>query len=155
MLAAPAAAFAISAGRWRIDYASTVSGREAIYSADASGHSPLAVVSRDEPTSVFSPLPSPDGRRIVFADGHGELIARGDGRGAVVLTHEYVQAAAWSPDSTRIAWLDWGSGVGELHVARADGTGGHVVQRGRGVPSGYPRQVVWSHDGRSVRVRVA
>jgi hypothetical protein len=107
MLAAPAAALAISAARWRIDYVGNASGRPAVYSAAASGRSPLAVV-WDGPMSDYpqqGPLPSPDGRRIVFSDGREELIARGDGSDTVVLTRSFVWATAWSPDSTRIAWF--------------------------------------------------
>src|SRR5438046_2006679 len=126
MLAAPAAALAISA-RWRIDYVGNVSGRGAIYSADASGRSRLAAL-WDGPMSDYPGpglLPSPDGRRIAFSDESGELIARGDGSDTVVLTRAFVYAAAWSPDSTRIAWFAPTAvdGTGELHVTRADGTG--------------------------------
>src|SRR5437879_12517572 len=129
MLAAPAAALAISTGRWRIDYVGNVSGRGAIYSADASGRSRLAAV-WDGPMSDYSgPLPSPDGRRIAFSDGREELIARGDGSDTVVLTRSFVYAAAWSPDSTRIAWFapTGVRGPGELHVTRPAGTGDHAV----------------------------
>ena len=155
MLAAPAAAFAISTARWRLDYVANVSGQPAIYSADASGRSALAVV-WDGPMSDYpstGPLPSPDGRRIAFSDGKEELIARGDGSDTVVLTQSFVWAAAWSPDSTRIAWFasTGVGGVGELHVTRADGTGDHVVRSGI---AGLSRRVVWSRDGRSVRVPV-
>ena len=149
MLAAPAAALAISTARWRLDYVGNVSGQPAIYSADASSRSPLAVV-WDGPMSGYlsmGPLPSPDGRRIAFSDGKEELIARGDGSDTAVLTQSFVWAAAWSPDSTRIAWF----AAGELHVTRADGTGDYVVRSGIVGPS---RRVVWSRDGRSVRVPV-
>jgi hypothetical protein len=155
MFASPVAAAAIAAGRWRIDYVGNASGRAAIYSADASRRSPLAVV-WDGPMSDYAsggPLPSPDGRRIAFSDGREELIARGDGSDTVVLTRSFVYAAAWSPDSTRIAWFA-STGVGgaaELHVTRADGTSDHVVRSGIANLSG---RVVWSRDGRSVHVRV-
>src|SRR4051794_34539057 len=156
MLAAPAAALAISTGRWRIDYVGNVSGRGAIYSADASGRSRLAALWDGPMSDYYSgrPLPSPDGRRIAFSDGQEELIARGDGSDTVVLTRSFVWAAAWSPDSTRIAWFasTGVGGAGELHVTRADGSGDHVV---RSSIAGVSRRVVWSRDGRSVRVPFA
>jgi hypothetical protein len=91
---ASAAALALAA-RLRIDYVRNATGRQ----ADVSGHALLAVVSPDEPMLDFSdPLPSPDGRWIVFADGEEELI----GRGTRVLAQSF-QVGAWSPDSKWLA----------------------------------------------------
>jgi WD40-like Beta Propeller Repeat len=95
---ASAAALALAA-RLRIDYVRNATGRQ----ADVSGHALLAVVSPDEPMLDFSdPLPSPDGRWIVFADGEEELIGRGDGSGTRVLAQSF-QVGAWSPDSKWLA----------------------------------------------------
>jgi hypothetical protein len=156
MLAAPAAALAISAARWRLDYVGNVSGRQAIYSADASGVGPLAVLSPDQPTMDFSsPVPSPDGRYLAFSDGRQELIARSDGSSARVLTTGSSVTPVWSPDSTQIAWIAYDRAEGAaLHVARADSLGDRVVLAFRVDNRDFAgAQVVWSGDSRHVRVR--
>src|SRR5690242_18665594 len=103
MLAAPAAAVAIAAARWRIDFAGNISGREAIYSAAVGGSEPLAIVSPDQPAvEDWAPVPSPNGRYVAFSAGTKELLARADGSAVRVLSGSFVAQPVWSPDSTRI-----------------------------------------------------
>jgi WD40-like Beta Propeller Repeat len=151
MFAAPAAAVAIAAVRWRIDFAGNIIGREAIYSAAVGSPAPLAVVSPDQPAvDYWTPVPSPDGRYLAFNAGKKELLARADGSAVRVLSDSFVALPVWSPDSTRIAWLSFGGDGVELHVARADSLGARVVSR-RSAGS----RVVWSPDGRHVRIGAA
>lgn len=94
----------------------------------------LAAVRETEPAW------SPDGTRIAFQAGDGEIVAAdvATGRRTKINEESYGYEPAWSPDGRLIAYQC----EGDVCVANADGSGGeHVVAPEGGDPS-------WSPDSR-------
>ena len=104
------------------------------------------------PCGFHDPIPSPNGRFVLyrgvssFPDSTSLWVARADGAGRRLLAAGGVGAVAWSPNSSRVAFVRYGDGGG-LEVVRPDGSGRDVI----GQPSFG--DVVWSKDGRTAKVR--
>ncbi len=99
------------------------------------------VIASDASTTV-PPVVSPDGRMVAYL-GNGITVAAIDGSGSRAITplccgSEGVGSPlAWSPDSLRVAYIDYGN----VRVAAADGSGDRVL-----VPQAT--SPAWSSDGR-------
>src|SRR2546428_5087594 len=136
----------------RILYASDWNGPTQIFALDPTGRAPLAQITFDRPEPCHwtaacgftDPLPSPDGRRLAFhsggafSGGRTLWLARANGTGAQPLGH--ADAAAWAPDSQRLAW----SAADGIHVLGATG-GDRVVDRRPGALG-----LAFSRDGRTL-----
>src|SRR5690606_11127519 len=73
------------------------------------------------------PTPSPDGRRVAWADGGGQLVIHDLATGAESVVPGVTNAIAprWSPDG---AWIAYTTGFrGPLMLVRPDGSGLHRV----------------------------
>jgi Tol biopolymer transport system component len=114
--------------------------RPDIYSLSAAGRlAQLTFTGGDEP------VPSPDGRLIVFSrDGNLWLMSADGRRQRLLVTH--AGEPAWTPNSRRLAYVATdaqGQTLG-IRVIRADGTGRTSLARG---PVTGP---AWSPDGHSL-----
>jgi hypothetical protein len=133
----------------RILYASDWSGPTEIYAVTADGRSTAQITAGTPPScrvqlipcGFLDPLPSPDGRRLLYRGTDGSLwLSRGDGRSPRELSSADQGAADWSRDSRRVAYAaDDG-----IHVAHADGSGDRLVA------PGLSGAVAWSSDGRGL-----
>lgn len=100
-----------------------------------------------------SPLPSPDGERVLFRSHRSGWInywtvpRAGGGDPRPIAVEEADQShARWSPDGSRIAYISNHDGTHELRVIAADGGEPLVVTASEGLGSaGAPE---WSPDGR-------
>jgi Tol biopolymer transport system component len=138
-----------AAASTRVLYASDWSGHMEIYAVDPSGKAPVGQLTFGVegkcgpflPCGFIDPVPSPDGRMVVYGDtGDDSLwVARADGSAARLLT-AHGSAPAWSPDSRRIAY----SGTDGIHVVDANG------KTDRLVAAGLVGDVGWSHDRKSL-----
>jgi Tol biopolymer transport system component len=104
---------------------------------------------------------SPDGGRIAFSWNHYEAATESEGSGIAVLdletrvetivteTPSVDESPVWSPDGTRIAFLRKVTGVEEVLVANADGSGERSILRDDvdPIPMSAPS---WSPDGSRV-----
>jgi Tol biopolymer transport system component len=141
----------------RILYASDWSGSSEIYAVDPAsgrrgqltfGRAPACVPAN--PCGYVRPIPSPDGRRIVFGDHSIEgplpgslFVARADGRGRRRFAQGvdlFYSDAVWSRDARRIAYAERDG----LHVVNGDGIGARLVDRGQ------DSDAAWSPDSRSL-----
>ena len=104
----------------------------------------------------YEPLPSPDGRRILYRSDDGMrdvlILARGNGGSPKRIfplasePNQRLGEIAWAPNSRKFAYVAACCGSAHpLHVARADGFGDHVVTE----QAGYG-PIAWSPDSRSV-----
>jgi dipeptidyl aminopeptidase/acylaminoacyl peptidase len=143
----------------RILYVSRWSGSQQIYALDPSGRAPLGKVGvGDDAIDVFAPFPAPDGGHLVYRSGlavddspHVMWIARSDGSDAraLVVPPASVEAAAWSPDSSRLAYIVHElSSTLQLRVVDADGSDDHRVL----TPSSACGPILWSADSRHVHL---
>jgi hypothetical protein len=155
----------------RLLFTSNRTGPTQIYVADPAGKAPVGQVTfapartGDYPTTcgVERPLPSPDGRFVLFrteysvyrdtyrADAYALWIARTDGRSVLRVSAldqqtNRIGAVVWAPDSKRFAYV-MVDRVSTVHVAAADGTGDHVVRRVENSPA-----IGWSRDSRRIMV---
>ena len=140
----------------RILYASNWTGDLEIFAVDPSGKrrvgqltfgtEPECSSSGILPAGYVQPIPSPNGRYVLYGCSNGWRrsslwVAKADGRAARRLVEpENSVGAAWSPDSKQIAY----SGKDGLHLVRPDGSGDRVISRG------FFGDVAWSPDGRSL-----
>ena len=101
------------------------------------------VIASDASTTV-QPVVSPDGRMVAYL-GDGITVAAIDGSGSRSITplccgsESVGSPLAWSPDSRRVAYIDYGN----VRVAAADGSGDRVLVAQATSPA-------WSSDGRLV-----
>jgi WD40-like Beta Propeller Repeat len=101
----------------RILYAGDWAGSMELFAADPAGRVPVAQITFEQAASCQSPsacgfsrpLPSPDGRWLGYWSKEGSdfqaqrfFLARADGSGSRLVG--YASAAAWSPDSRRLAY---------------------------------------------------
>ena len=123
-----------------------------IFTSDVDGSNRRKVFD-DDGYGAFSPAWSPDGRRVAFTVGtylsdddlFGLWTVNPDGSGAQNLRPLFdVDFAAWSPDSSELAFvIHAGRGIG---VARADGSGRRIVVSG----GSLYHEVDWTSDGRLI-----
>jgi Tol biopolymer transport system component len=143
-------------GSVRLLYTSDWSGTSQIYAVDPAtgrrgqltfGPAPACVPTN--PCGYIGPIPSPDGRRLVFGDQATEgprrtslFVARADGsdRRRLAPVAPYFDTPAWTRDSQRVAYAVSGG----IRVANADG------RRDRRVDIGNDRAPAWSPDGHSL-----
>jgi Tol biopolymer transport system component len=155
----------------RLIYASNWSGSMELYGVDPSTRGSFGQLTTGAepscaPTAIpcgfIDPIPSPNGRRILFRGatwGLGSFrmgisslwVGRADGANPVCLVAAasgfgaYTGLAgepAWSPDSRKIAY----AASGDVHVVDADGRNDRVLA------PGLAGDVAWSRDGRSLFV---
>lgn len=152
------------------DLGFSADGRFASVSVPSSGRESLIVVSRPNGSErrvvplpkgsyAFSPSLSPDGQSVALAltrdldTGHFELwTVSVDGRGLERLSSTGdVLSTAWSPDGSRIAFVDGSAladssdgAVGDVYVVRTDGSDlRRIVRAFTGIGG-----VAWSPDGK-------
>jgi hypothetical protein len=92
---------------------------------------------------------SPDGTSIAFQRiGSGDIrsvwVAGADGGTPVAITHEESVGAVWSPDGSRILYLQDSGGTISLHVVNADGTNNRVIA------GAFTTAARWSPDGEQI-----
>jgi Tol biopolymer transport system component len=132
---------------------------ESLIVASRADGSERHVVSFPKDSEVVSPSLSPDGTTVAFGytpdwqSGPDLWTVSVDGRGLKRLsTTGDVLSVDWSPDGTRIAFVDdYGLGsdgaLGDIYVVRADGSELHRIATGF---QGLGREVVWSPDGKRI-----
>jgi len=96
-----------------------------------------------------SPVVSPDGRRVMFVSsakpGDNELwVSDVDGRNQLKLTSgALVFAGEWSPDGSRVSFIDGAAGDDKLYTIGVDGNGLRQIS----VFNDPVTWLVWSDDG--------
>jgi len=124
--------------------------------ADGSG-----LTNQLSPTTGSTPAWSPDGRRIVYAEGDvvndsskGLFVMNADGSGATRLTTGEDYLPDWSPDGSRIAFIRYSKagggnipGSSEVWIINVDGSGLRQVTDVRGSIRPTPS---WSPDGQQI-----
>jgi hypothetical protein len=139
-------------------YTSSWDGSPEIFAADPAGKRPVEQVTFASGPGATDPLPSPDGRKLLFrycdkscGVSSALWLAAADGSGARIITSDCCAwAVAWSPDSRRFAYLccaSFSATSWRLHVVSADGSTDRVVNS-----SSNWGTIVWSPDGRHVHV---
>jgi WD40-like Beta Propeller Repeat len=136
-----------SRGEWQIVFPGFRDGEWGIYAVGRDGGTPRRIGTSSEPEFGASPVPSPDGRRLILPSGvflstYGVAVMNPDGRGRTNLGTGDPTDAAWSPDGTRIAFLAL---YGGLLVIDLDGK--HKRRLTGSEEEGSP---VWSPDGKGV-----
>lgn len=116
-------------------YTTYTSGRYPdIYVTMLDGRAPVRPAGGTETIHNYMPAVSPDGRRIAFASSRGMTagyydiwVADRDGRNLMNLTPGTEKwsdsAPAWSPTGLQIAFTSDRTGINQLYVMNADGTG--------------------------------
>jgi Tol biopolymer transport system component len=140
----------------RIVYASDWSGSSQLYAVDPASRARTGqltfgrprVCLPANPCGYSRPVPSPDGRRVLFWDfvSQGPLraslyVANADGRARrrlATVERVFQPVAVWAPDSRRIAY----TGADSVRFLRVDGSGN------RPVSAIDPARFSWSADGR-------
>lgn len=119
-------------------FASTRDGDSDIYAVnpDGTGLTQLA----NAPDEDSEPLPSPDGRHILFQGGDGAMVMEADGSGRRSLRGCSFTPEAWSPDSRHVVCSDYEQGLVVLDMV--DGTSTQIAESGE-MPS-------WSPDGTTI-----
>jgi hypothetical protein len=151
----------------RLVYSSSWSGPSELYVADPSGRAPVAQLTfapASAPSTYASgcygpgipqacgaedPVPSPDGRNVLYLSSGGLWVVRADGSSPRLIwpgaagDRFGLNGVEWSPDSSRVALADskgW-------YVVRADASGARTVGR---APTNCSGDTVWSPDSRRV-----
>jgi hypothetical protein len=149
VLAVVAAAFFAPAGGrsathgTRLVFAATVAKDQSqIFSIAPSGRAPAQLTFGTAPAS--SPLPSPDGKHILFARGGAIWTMRPDGQSQRLLVAHGIEPA-WAPDSRRFAYLSVTAQNNRLgiRVVGVDGKNNRLLVKGPDVSA-----PAWSRDGR-------
>jgi len=149
-------------------YSSDWSGTNEIYAFDPAESGSRKQLTFGRPACAppvtcgsYFPVPSPDGRRVVFSyyeSGKGSayelatsalLLAHADGTTPRQLISSRgfgpnFYQVAWSPDSSRIAY----QASNGVHVVNADGTSDRLVKRGAYKTAGRTSSPAWSPDSR-------
>ena len=136
--AAPALERAASNADGAIVFASTRDGNSDLWAVKADGTG-LTQLTK-EPFDAYNPLPSPDGRHILFEGGEGMTVMDVDGSGRRAIRSCSVSPEAWSSDSRHLVCSDYEAGI--LVVDTADGTVTPLADTGS-APS-------WSPDGTTI-----
>ena len=126
--ATPALERAASNADGAIVFASTRDGNSDLWAVKADGTG-LTQLTK-EPFDAYNPLPSPDGRHILFEGGEGMTVMDVDGSGRRAIRSCSVSPEAWSWDSRHLVCSDYEAGI--LVVDTADGNGHAVGRRGVG-----------------------
>lgn len=139
-------------GKWLAYFRGSSSGRDTIEIVPATGGQPVTVVDAT-PEAWWSPGPATLAfTRSLSPPGRGELWVVSPGGPPVRITDAFAydghcgNSPAFSPDGSRIAYLEDTAGNGELGlvVATPDGARRELVRR----PPGYAvRAFLWSPDG--------
>ncbi|HJQ34621.1 MAG TPA: S8 family serine peptidase [Pyrinomonadaceae bacterium] len=134
----------------KIGYVSTVSGTGCdLYVANADGTNQHALNLSPMPSDIFGWDWSPDGTKIVFEDGNGDIAvvnADGTGRVTIVSNAAWDWQPRWSPDGSKIVFTSDRTGSSQLYVMNPDGTA--QTQLTSSVNNNnYP---VWSPNGRKI-----
>jgi Tol biopolymer transport system component len=90
---------------------------------------------------------SPDGRWIAFDTSGADEIWKVHPNGTDLTRITGGEFPAWSPDGTRIAYVRYESGRGEIWVVRADGSRARLLHKGGRASDEAP---AWSHDGKRI-----
>jgi hypothetical protein len=102
-------------------------------------------------SGFFSSAWSPDGQRLAATGPVGVYtLSVGQGDTQPVLLAEHAQHPAWSPDGTKIAYVEFENGDGQsfkLKVMNADGSAVTTLVNGDEHGMSYP---AWSPDGQRV-----
>jgi len=120
-----------------------------VFASNRDGDSDLYAVNVDgtgltrltnEPADESEPLPSPDGKHILFEGDEGPQVMEADGSGRRAIHDCSYSPEAWSSDSRHIVCSDYENGI--IVVDTVDGTFTQLSDTGS-VPS-------WSPDGTTV-----
>ena len=132
------------------DSPASSTGGAVVFASNRDGDSDLYAVNTDgtgltqltnAPGDDYDPLPSPDGRQILFHGGETGLeVMAADGSGLRSLPDCTLSPGAWSSDSRHFVCSDYEDGV--IVVDTVDGTYTQISDTGR-VPS-------WSPDGSTI-----
>ena len=101
-----------------IVFASTRDGNSDLWAVKADGTGLTQLT--NEPFDAYNPLPSPDGRHILFEGGEGMTVMDVDGSGRRAFPSCSVSPEAWSSDSRHVVCSDDEAGI--LVVDTVDGT---------------------------------
>jgi TolB protein len=137
--AAPALEGQASDAQGAIVFASTRDGNSDLWAVKADGTS-LTQLTNDPLDDAYNPLPSPDGKHILFYGGEGLTVMDVDGSGRRTVRSCSVSPEAWSSDSRHFVCSDYEEGI--LVVDTVDGTVKQLADEGS-TPS-------WSPDGTSI-----
>jgi Tol biopolymer transport system component len=125
-------------------------GTRILFGSDRQGHAGLWVMgAAGGPPRLLGtgerPAWAPDGRRVAFEDGRGQIAVLEVESGAL-RTLVRGSLPAWSPDGARIAFVGVGRGP-ELHVVSGDGEGERRLAPGAVLSGVIVRPPAWSPDG--------
>jgi hypothetical protein len=127
----------------RLVFAATVArGQSQIFSIAPSGRAPAQLTFGTAPAS--SPLPSPDGKHVLFARGDATWTMRPNGQSQRLLVAHGIEPA-WAPDSRRLAYVSVTAQNDRLgiRVVGVDGKNNRLLAKGADVSA-----PAWSRDGR-------
>lgn len=148
--AVPPAATPFGGGTGLIVFASNRDGNQEIYTIRADGTD--AVNLTNNSSDDYSPMWSPDGRRILYVSrrgGNQEIyVMDADGQNPTRLTNDRAEDydPAWSPDGTKIAFTSNRVDTADIWVMNADGSG---VKRLTTSPA-TDNEPIWAPDGKAI-----